>query len=63
MILSALAFGVKGSGRGKYMVVITIMTLKEASYQDKPVKDLKQLDKVDVLCAEIDEIEIVVVCG
>ena len=56
MILSGPASDVRALERGKYTVVITIPTGKEASFQDKLVSALKQLNKAAVLCAGEDEL-------
>ena len=55
MILSGPASDVRALEQGKYTAVITIMILKEASYQGKLENNFKPLDKVGVRCAGMDE--------
>ena len=55
MILLGPASDVRALEQGKYTAVITIMTLKEASYQDKLGNNFKPLGKVGVRCAGMDE--------
>ena len=58
MIHSGLASDVRALERGKYTAVITITTLKEASYQDKPVNVFKPPDKAGVPFVGMDELTV-----